>query len=192
MRKIIVSAQASIDGIMPGTGPEGDPNNLDWIVPGVAEYTPYLQDLIGRTDTILMGRVTYWGFSQFWPNETGDLADLVNKTPKIVFSRSGEMKKAEWGRWNNVTLIGKNAEEKVRKLKEQTGKDMVIVASSKLVQSFTNAGLIDDYHIFVHPIILGSGKRLLENIESRHGLKLVDMIRYMGGSVLLHYVADKK
>ncbi len=192
MRKIIVSVQSSLDGFMSGTGPEGDPKNLDWIMPGVAESTPYMQDVLGKIDTILMGRITYWGLSQFWPNETGDFADLMNKTPKIVFSKSGELKKAEWGKWNNITLIGKNAEEKVRELKGQPGKDMVMVASSKLVQSFTNADLIDDYRIFVHPIILGSGKRLFENIQGRHPLKLVDMIRYMGGSILLHYEVDRK
>ena len=192
MRKVIVSVQASLDGFISGTGPEGDPKNLDWIMPGVAESTPYVQDLLGKAGTILMGRVTYWGLSQFWPDQTGDFADLMNKTPKIVFSKSGELKKAEWGKWNNITLIGKGAEEQVRKLKEQPGQDMVIVASSKLVQSFTNAGLIDDYRIFVHPVILGSGKRLFENIESRHGLKLVDTIKYAGGCELLHYAADKR
>jgi dihydrofolate reductase len=191
MRKIIASVQISLDGFVSGTGPEGDPKNLDWIFPGVMESTPYMQDLLGQAGTILMGRVTYWGLSQYWPNETGDFADAMNKTPKIVFSQSGKLKKPEWGKWNNITLIDKNVEEKVRNLKRQPGKDMVMVASSKLVQNFTNAGLVDDYRIFVHPVVLGSGKRLFENIESRHRLKLEDTIRYMGGSVLLHYVADK-
>ena len=191
MRKIIVSVQSSLDGIMSGTSPEGDPKNLDWIFPGVVESTPYMQDLLDQAGTILMGRVTYWGLSQYWPNETGDFADRMNKTPKIVFSQSGKLRKAEWGKWKNITLIDKNVEEQVRNLKRQPGKDMVMVASSKLAQSFTNAGLVDDYRIFVHPIILGSGKRLFESIEGRHGLKLVDTIRYMGGSVLLHYVTDR-
>jgi dihydrofolate reductase len=191
MRKIIVSVQASLDGIMSGTGPEGDPKNLDWIMPGVMESTPYMQDLLGNVDTILMGRVTYWGLSQFWPTQTGDFADRMNKTPKIVFSKSGELKKAEWGNWNNITLIDKNAEERARQLKQQPGKDMIIVASGKLVQSFTNADLIDDYRIFVHPVILGSGKRLFDHIQSRHSLMLVDIIRYAGGSVLLHYEVDR-
>ncbi|HXV43695.1 MAG TPA: dihydrofolate reductase family protein [Anaerolineae bacterium] len=64
---------------------------------------------------------------------------------------------------------------------------MVIFASAKLVQSFTNLGLIDEYRLLVHPVILGSGKRLFEAIEDRHNLKLVNIQTYKGGTVLLDY-----
>jgi dihydrofolate reductase len=75
----------------------------------------------------------------------------------------------------------------MKKRKEQDGKDMIVFASSKLVQSFTNAGLIDEYRIVVHPVILGSGKRLFEDINTRHDLTLQSVTPYKSGAILLIY-----
>lgn len=109
----------------------------------------------------------------------------MNKTPKLVFSRM--LSKVHWGAFDNITLINKDVEAEVKRQKEQQGKDMIMFASSKLLQSFTNAGLIDEYRIVVHPVILGSGKRLFENIKSRHDLKLESAKPYNSGAVLLRY-----
>jgi len=84
--------------------------------------------------------------------------------------------------------MNRNVEANVKRLKEQNGKDMIMFASSKLVQSFTNAGLIDEYRIVVHPVILGSGKRLFDNIKARRDLKLESAKPYKSGAVLLRYV----
>jgi riboflavin biosynthesis pyrimidine reductase len=93
---------------------------------------------------------------------------------------------------DNISLINENVEEELKKLKKQPGKDIMIFASSKLVQSLTNADLIDEYRIVVHPVILGSGKRLLENIEGRHDLPLKSVTPYKSGAVMLQYVIAKK
>jgi dihydrofolate reductase len=186
MRRIIVWLMSSLDGYISGTGPEGDPANLDWIFPGVAESQPYAEDLVGKVDTILLGRVTYDGLSQFWPFQEGEFADKMNKTPKIVFSTT--LKEVQWGSYDTIRLIGKDAAKEMKAIKQQPGGDMIMPASSKLVQSFANAGLIDEYRIVIHPIILGSGKRLFDHIEARHPLKLVDTKRFDGGAVLLHYM----
>ena len=185
MRKIIAGLHTTFDGIM--SGPEGDEDNMvSWGMPGVIDSTPDFQNSFQEFDTILLGRVTYEGLSQFWPSQSGEFADLMNNTPKIVFSTT--ISKAEWGAFENISLINRNVEAEVKKLKEQDGKDMIVFASSKLVQSFTNAGLIDEYRIVVHPVILGSGKRLFDKIKARHDLQLESEKPYKSGAVLLRYV----
>ena len=186
MRKIIAGLHTTFDGIM--SGPEGDEDNMvSWGMPGVIDSTPDFQHSFQEFDTILLGRVTYEGLSQFWPSQSGDFADLMNNTPKIVFSRT--LSKVEWGAFENISLINKNVEAEVKKLKEQDGKDMIVFASSKVVQSFTDAGLIDEYRIVVHPVILGSGKRLFDDIKARRDLKLESAKPYPSGAILLRYLA---
>lgn len=187
MRKIIVWIMATLDGYISGTGPEGDPANMDWIFPGVQEAQPHADELFERCDTLLMGRVTYEGLSQYWPTQTGGFADKVNKISKIVFSTSLKPDQVKWGEWPTISLIYQNTVEEMVKIKRREGKDMLITGSARLVQGFTNAGLVDEYHIVVHPMILGSGKRLFDSIQARHALKLADTKRYDGGAILLQY-----
>ena len=185
MRKIIVGVHMTLDGRM--SGPEGDEDNIvSWGLPGITDSTADFQSYFEAIDTILLGRVTYQGLSQYWPTATGEFADYMNNITKIVFSRGG-LDKVEWGAFENISLIHENVEAEVKRLKEQAGKDMIIFASSKLVQSFTNAGLIDEYRIVVHPVFLGSGKRLFDHIETRHDLKLKSVTPYQSGAVLLTY-----
>ena len=185
MRKIIAGLHITFDGIM--SGPHGDEKNMiSWAMSGVQDSTPDFQEYLRSFGTILLGRVTYEGLSQFWPTAAGEFADLMNLTPKIVFSTT--LSNAKWGDFDDITLINKNVETAVKKLKEQDGKDMIIFASSKLIQSFTNAGLIDEYRIVVHPVLLGNGVRLFDNISTRRNLKLKNMKSYPSGAVLLQYV----
>lgn len=189
MKKIIAVSHTTFDGIM--SGPAGDEDNMiGWGMPGVVDSTPDFQNSFQEFDTILLGRVTYDGLSQFWPTQSGDFADLMNHTPKIVFSKT--LSKVGWGTFENISLISKNVEAEVKKIKGQNGKDMIIFASSKLVQSFTNADLIDEYRIVVHPVLLGSGKRLFNNITARKNLKLESTKTYQNGAVLLRYVASSQ
>jgi dihydrofolate reductase len=116
----------------------------------------------------------------------------MNLTPKLVVSKKGGLDHVEWGDYDNILLINENVEEELKKLKEQSGKDIMIFASAKLVQSLTNADLIDEYRIIVHPVILGSGKRLLENIEGRHDLQLKSAAPYKSGAAMLQYGVAKK
>jgi dihydrofolate reductase len=185
MRKIIASVHITLDGIL--SGPAGDENNMiSWAMPGVQDSTPDFQKYLGDMGTILLGRTTYEGLSQFWPTAEGEFADLMNLTPKIIFSR-GDLKEVKWGNFDTISLINNHVEDEVRKIKAQPGKDMMIFASSKLVQNFTSAGLIDEYRIVVHPVILGSGLPLFENIEGKRDLKLKSVTPYPSGAVLIQY-----
>jgi len=190
-RRIIASVNVTLDGFM--SGPAGDLDNLDWVLPNLAEATADVGDLLDTVDTFLLGRITYQGFIQYWPTATGEFADKMNKTPKIVCSEGGGgLAKAEWGEWGNARLVDREAEAEMARLKGQPGRDMVTFGSATLVQRFTNAGLIDQYRLVVHPVIQGSGKRLFDSIDAQCQLTLVSAKPYAGGAVLLTYdVTDR-
>ena len=186
MRKIVSWVHVTLDGVM--SGPAGDENNMvSWGLPGVLDSTPDIQNSFQEFDTILLGRVNYEGLSQFWPFQSGEFAEGMNHIPKIVFSRT--LSEVQWGAFDNISLINKDVEVEVKKLKEQKGKDIILFASSKVVQSFTNARLIDEYRIVLHPVIISSGIKLFDSIESRRDLKLEGTKSYPSGATLLRYVA---
>ena len=94
--------------------------------------------------------------------------------------------------WNNSRLVKDNIVEEVEKLKQQAGKDMVIFGSGSIVSAFAQAGLIDDYRIFVNPIALGSGKPMFKGLKERLKLKLISTRAFQCGVVLLQYEQERK
>lgn len=187
MRKIIVSEFYTLDGLM------SDPKDeMDWVINNFSEYIgKYENELYDRADTLLLGRVTYKIFESYWPNAAKDpstpkdnieMAHKINNATKIVFSRT--LQKVEWK--NSILKKEINSEE-IIKMKQQKGKDMLIVGSASIVQQFTNLGLIDEYHLLVHPIVLGIGKPLFKDINERQNLKLVETKTFKNGVVGLYY-----
>lgn len=146
-----------------------------------------------KAGAIVMGRVTYEGLAGFWPTQEGDWADAMNKTKKYVAAGKGKLKGVQWGNYpDTIKLLDGDVEKRVKDLKEEIKGDIIISASSKLVQSLLNAGLIDEFHIIVHSVILGSGKRYLDNIRSRHDLKVMYTKFYeKSGCMLFHYQVIK-
>jgi dihydrofolate reductase len=185
MRRLIVSIHTTMDGIV--SGPEEDPNNLEWALPGVEDTLADVSELLGSAGAILMGRVTYEGLATFWPTETGDFAEVMNKTPKIVFSHSP--REVAWGQWETISLVHGDVADAVRAMKAESGPDLVTVGSPTLIESFTNLGLINEYRITVHPALLGSGRRLFRELDEGHTLRLVRTKAYARGAVLVVYEA---
>jgi len=192
MRKIIVSEFYTLDGLM------SDPQDeMDWVLSIFSEDVgKYEDELYNRMDTLLLGRVTYKIFESYWPQAAtnpstpkGDIemAHKINNITKIVFSKT--LLKVEW---RNSRLIKEITPEEIRKMKQQKGKDMLIVGSANIVQQFTNLGLIDEYHLLVHPVVLGSGKPLFKDLKDRYKLKLINTKIFKNGVVLLHYEPDRK
>ena len=181
MKKIIFQMMVSLDGYF-----EGPNKELDWhLVDG--EFNEYASDLLSSVDTILFGRVTYQLMASYWPTQTAKtddpvIAEKMNSLAKIVFSKT--LSKAEW---NNTVLVKENAAEAISKLKRQPGKDMVIFGSSDLTVSLIDSGLIDEYRIFVNPVILGTGKPLLKGLKDRLNLKLIGTRLFESGLVMLCY-----
>ncbi|HZU67688.1 MAG TPA: dihydrofolate reductase family protein [Ktedonobacteraceae bacterium] len=190
MRKIITTTWVTLDGFI--AGPNGE---MDW-VRVEEEMGKYEDDLISSADTLLLGRVTYQSFAGAWPyvpdNPSASEGEKIyarklNAMRKVVFSRS--LEKAEW---NNSTLFREINPQEVAQLKEAPGKNIVIYGSASIVQALTNHGLIDEYQVLVHPVVLGGGKPLFKNIQDRVGLKLVETKAFPSGVVGLYYRPDRQ
>ena len=186
MRKIIVSNYITLDGFF--AGPNGE---FDWFV-WDEETAEYSKSLLTSIDTILFGRVTYELMAGYWPTasppaEDPVIIDAMNNLPKIVFSKT--LDKVEW---KNSRLVKENIAGEVATLKQRPGKDMVIYGSGSIVTTLTQLGLIDEYRIFVNPVVLGSGKPLFKGLNDRLNLKLLTTKTFNCGVVLLHYQPRKK
>jgi dihydrofolate reductase len=140
---------------------------------------------MAASDALLLGRVTYEGLAAFWPNQPGGdpMVDYINSVPKYVVSTTLE----EPLEWNNSTLIKGNVVDEITNLKRQPGKDITIIGSAAFVRSLLREGLLDELKLMVHPIVLGSGKRLFEDGVDREVLELVDSKTFGTGVVSLTY-----
>jgi dihydrofolate reductase len=185
MRKVIVSMHISLDGF--SEGPNGE---LDWFIVD-KEGWENVNELLSSVDTLLLGRVTYQNFENFWPaaatkpsstKEEIEFSQFADKVKKIVFSKS--LEKVEW---KNSKLIKENIGEEILKLKQQPGGNMVIFGGAGIVSTFTDLRLIDEYRIYVNPIILGAGKPLFKNLKVKHNLKLMSTTKFDSGLVQLSY-----
>ena len=185
MRKIIVTTWITLDGFLAG------PNNeMDWVM---VDQTmgQYEDDLISSADTLILGRVTYQSFAGSWPyvpeNPSASEGEKVyarklNSMRKIVFSKS--LEKAEW---NNSQLMRGILPEEIVRMKQEPGKDMVIYGSASVVQAFTKLGLIDEYQLLVHPVVLGSGKPLFAGLANPAHLRLLQTKSFPSGVIGLYY-----
>jgi dihydrofolate reductase len=185
MRKLILEEWLSLDGF--AADKDG---KLDFFPSTEANrYSDNDQlTFLDSIDTILLGRVTYELFADFWPTATTDkeiIADRLNEIPKLVFSNT--LQKAPWGKWPEARVIGGDAVEHIKSLKQKDGKDMVIWGSISLAQSLIKAGLIDQYHLQVCPTATGGGRPLFPNLSEYLDLKLIDVKKYDTGVVFLKY-----
>src|SRR3954463_4907933 len=175
MRKVVAAEVLSLDGVM--ESPD------QW-------HFPYFNEEMGQavgegfaaSDALLMGRVLYEEWAAFWPNqdpEENPVAATMNGVRKYVVSTTLE----EPLGWNNASLIGENVAEEISELKGQPGKDIVISGSGALVRSLLAEGLIDELKLMIHPVVVGSGKRLFEPEGERTALELVDSKIFSTGVV---------
>ena len=187
MRKLILQDFVSLDGY--ASGPNGNVDFVPATTQGDQSFDQAQLEFTKTIDTILLGRVTYQLFADYWPNATTEddkVADVLNLTPKIVFSKT--LDRAPWGKYAEAKIIKTSAVDAVRKLKEQPGKDMVLWGSISLAQSLMKAGLIDRYQIVVCPITLGAGTPLFGDKAPKLELKLQETKTFDRGEVELTYV----
>ena len=114
------------------------------------------------------------------------MAHKINNIAKIVFSHA--LKSVEW---KNSLLLKEINPEEIIKMKQGKGKNMLVIGSASIVQQLTNLGLIDEYHLLVHPVVLGSGKPLFKDIRQKHDLKLLEAKIFRNGVVMLRYSLKK-
>jgi dihydrofolate reductase len=178
VRKVVAVEFVSVDGVM--ESPEG------W----ASSYTnDEMEEAnasgMAASDALLLGRVTYEQMAAFWSNQSGGvpMVDYINSVPKHVVSTTLE----EPLGWNNSTLIRGNVAEDITRLKQQPGKDIAVLGSGTLVRSLVQDDLLDELRLIIHPVVLGSGKRLFEDGGNRKALELVDSKTFATGVLYLTY-----
>lgn len=190
MRKIVVNMNLTLDGVMqaPGRPDEDTRGGFEhggWAAP---YFDPVMASVaaegIAKSPDMLFGRRTYEDFYAVWPNRTDNLfTDVLNNAHKYVASTTLE----EPLLWSNSTLLKGDAVEAVASLKEQPGKDLVVLGSGELVRSLMQHNLIDEYVLSIHPLVLGSGQRLFTDGSPYAALQLVDTQTTTTGVVIATY-----
>ncbi|MET7904748.1 dihydrofolate reductase family protein [Streptomyces sp. NPDC005336] len=183
MRKIIMSMSVSLDGFI-----EGPERQIDWHLVDDELHRHFNEQLSGM-GAFLNGRVTHELMAGFWPTADADpassgpmveFARIWREMPKVVFSRT--LERAEW----NTTIKRDVVVEEIRELTAQPGGDLAL-GGADLGTCFRRLGLIDEYRIYVHPVLIGRGKPLFEASDDRADLRLVESRAFGNGVVMLHY-----
>ena len=186
MRKIIVMLSVSLDGYF--AGPDGE---LDWHLVDDELHT-HFNDELCQMSAFLDGRVSYELMAEFWPTADRDpessgpmveFAGIWRDMPKLVYSTT--LQRAEW----NTTVVRDVVPEEVRALQAQPGGDMAL-GGAVLAAAFQRHGLIDEYRLYVHPVVLGAGRPLFASGLPFH-LQLVEARTFGNGVVLLRYAVDR-
>lgn len=192
MGKIIVMTNLSLDGVMQAPGrPDEDTRNSfkhgGWAAPyaGMSQAGEAFANMGG----FLFGRRTYEDFYGFWPKQTdgNPMTEALNNAPKYVAST----KLKEPLAWQNSTLLKGEAKKAITKLKKQQDKDLIVFGSGKLVNSLMGTGIIDEYVLLFHPLILGSGRRLFADGAEFASLNLVNSKTTESGVVIATYQSAK-
>jgi dihydrofolate reductase len=194
-RRVVVAEFVTLDGYM--IGPDED---ISWVIDG---FDPQMQedvavDLSTTFDLFVFGRVTYEIFAPYWPHavpyDEGDalhpsegkedprIIRALNDSPKLVFSTTlGEPE------WANTRVVAGGLEDEIRRLKKEPGKAIGIQGSASIVHALARADLVDEYHLYQHPVLLGDGKLLFPAGHGRQNLDLTRLTRYDNGVVALTY-----
>lgn len=183
MRKLVVTENTTLDGVIDMAAGWFDPLAKDVDQSDISAATA---EHSAAADALLVGRNTFEAFRGFWPRQTEDptgVADYLNSVDKYVVSST----LGEPG-WRNSTVLRGDPVEEVRALKEAEGRDIVATGSIQLVHALIAAGLVDEYRLFVFPVVVGSGARLFESGEQR--LSLLESRPFKSGAVLLRYAPE--
>jgi dihydrofolate reductase len=159
---------------------EAPNQEMDWIILD-GEFFAHANDMLRSADTLLFGRTTYLHMAGYWPFAAKDeIADRMNTLAKVVFS--GTLERAQW---NNSRLVKTDAAEEVLRLKQQPGKDIVILGSATLASFLLQQGLTDEYRMIPNPVLIGIGNPLFKGIKQTLRLKLQQTKLFASGVVLL-------
>ena len=182
MRTLAVTQNITIDGVIDLAG--------GWFAPGddsagLAEVNEVLQKQAAGADSLLLGRVSFEDMRAFWPGQSDDTTgntSYLNSVDKFVVSST-----MEDPRWQNTTILHGDLHEEVTRLKSRPGKDIVATGSITLVHELIRLGLVDEYRLFIYPVVAGQGRRLFENATSMLSLRLGELQRFGNGIALAIY-----
>ncbi|MEO5782607.1 MAG: dihydrofolate reductase family protein [Ginsengibacter sp.] len=185
MRKLILFMHTSLDGFV--AGPKGE---MDWILVG-EEMFDYAAQQTHEADTALYGRVTYQIMQSYWPTAADkpgaskhdkEHSSWYNKVEKVVISKTMKGENLP-----NTNIISNNIPSEINTIKNSSGKNIVMFGSPTVAHVLMSKNLIDDYWLFVNPILLGEGIPLFKDIKERTKLKFVASEPFSSGVVCLHY-----
>ena len=187
--RIVVFMNMTLDGVIQAPGrPDEDVRggfrHGGWAIPYADSVMgQFAAESMGKSGSLLLGRRTYEDFFKVWPNRTDNpYTEVLNNTRKYVVSRT----LAEPLPWQNSTLLKGEAAETVARLKQRPGKDVVVLGSGELVQTLMRGGLVDEYVVQIHPLVLGSGHHLF-NEGCSAALRLVESRATTTGVLLATY-----
>ena len=185
MRKLHVFNSVSLDGYF--TDDKGD---MRWAHRGDndPEWNAFVSGNAKGGGALVLGRVTYDLMASYWPTPAAmqnspEVAEGMNNLQKIVFSRSMEN-----ASWKNTKVVKGDTAAEMRKLKAESGPDMVILGSGSLVSQLAQAGLIDQYQVVVIPVVLGKGRTMFDGVKEKLELKLASSRAFSNGNVVLSYL----
>ena len=182
MRALIVSEFMTLDGVVEAPGGEPTHPHSGWTIPyGVPELYAYKLEECLEAGSLLLGRVTYEGFSAAWPQRDGEFADKMNAMPKhVVTSTRRELA------WNASPLIGDVAAA-VAALKEGEGGPILVAGSATLVRALLAHGLVDELRLMVFPVMIGGGLTIFPDDREKLTFELTELVRYSSGVLLQVY-----
>lgn len=187
MRKLVLFLHASLDGFV--EGPNGA-MDIGWVSYD-DDLAKHAAQILRMADTVLWGRGTYQMMYSYWPMVPSDPSSSqhelehsawIEQTSKIVFSTTLDMVE-----WNNSRLVKENVKEEILNLKQQPGKDMVILGSPRFAHHVMGLDLIDEYKITVSPVLIGSGLPLFPGLQEKTNLKLIENKTFDSGAIGLSY-----
>jgi dihydrofolate reductase len=190
MGKIIVLTNLTLDGVMQAPGqPDEDPRggfeHGGWAEPFAAMQQPEAGTAFANMGALLFGRLTYERFYAFWPSQTDNpITIMLNNIPKYVASTTLE----EPLPWSNSILLGSDVTKQLERLKEEQDRDFLVFGSGVFVQSLMRWNLVDEYALLIHPLVLGTGRRLFMEGGPLLNLRLRDVQATSNGVVVATYL----
>ncbi|MGW0709021.1 dihydrofolate reductase family protein [Streptomyces sp. NPDC002643] len=189
MRKIVLVMSLSLDGYMEGPNRELDWSRVD------DELHAHFNDVLGGMDAFLQGRITHEMMAEYWPTADRDpevsapvaeFAAIWRRMPKIVFSRT--LQRAEY----HTTIVRDLVVDDIKALKAQEGAGDLCLGSAVLAEQFMRHDLIDEFRLYIHPVMIGRGRRLFAETDTMTptGLRLIETHTFGNGVVLLHHAKD--
>ncbi|MBV8673759.1 MAG: dihydrofolate reductase [Acidobacteriaceae bacterium] len=189
MRKLIVFNHVSLDGYFIDAN-----SSMSWAKTrrDDPEWNAFVEQNASGNGPLLFGRKTYELMIQYWPTpmarqHDAAIADRMNKLPKVVFSTN-----LPEATWSNTKLVRDDLTGEVRRMKQEPGDGLTILGSGTLVAQLADAGLIDQYHLVVNPLVLGKGRTMFEGIKDKLDLKPVKSRTFGNGCVYLAYEPGAK
>jgi dihydrofolate reductase len=202
MRKIILFIHSTFNGVVTGAANEDKTNFMVWTTEASVEAgSEWLLKAMDTVDTILLGRKTYedlarkWPFVADWPgvNELAlRLGEKVNNASKLVVAGERSLDQLKWGEFAAPEhIVARDVEAQIERLKSAEGGDIMIFGSPTLVRALTDANLIDEYQIQLHPVVVNVGEHLFDSINARKDFLLVDAKALKDGSIVVTYKPAK-